>query len=577
MESGRYGDQMGMRLELERGRRLREHHKEDKLKKKKKKKKKDEPRRKRSQSRRRHEDYLYESHASRKEFEREMGREERGRGRSFYVHYASPGATEEGHEGGKDYLELEEMIKSVDRLREQRVLVERIKSDTHKKDQRIRDLESTVHQLQTRISEMSLESLERERDLRSKLVEAERLAHNHKDTEDVMTGELKRLLNDAQKTENDLRCTLSRLQAEYEEYRASSEIEVKDLLEEVKTLKLENHDQENEVAGLRQALHEKSTQLERMEGRKMDLTNGVSRRCRELEQTLSDYKLENMQLVERVRSVTQTSKKQSEILEAKEHSLEEAEKRENLLQSTIRELEQNLDVIRAQVDVSDYGDRDLRKQLEQKSRALEEKEVECEEMRTKLLQAEFDSKYNGEQQVKEREKLSSYEQNLQRASVHRQRMELQLQNLASKVQDLQSQLVQEMAANAALSKQLDEERLSRTKVSKQRLHILSQFYKEENRLKETLDYPFATTSQMPPSKLGKGGFTDSLDISAIQDSCSETSSACSSTTSTEDLSSYLKPSPPRVALKTTASSRAKTISKSGGQISTKHSQRKKKR
>mmetsp|Transcript_18946 Transcript_18946/g.37210 ORF Transcript_18946/g.37210 Transcript_18946/m.37210 type:complete len:686 (+) Transcript_18946:133-2190(+) len=395
-----------------------------------------------------------------------------------------------GHAVEQVSSELEEVQRSVARLREQRLIVERIKREAESKDRRINELDLLVRRLRSQSSQASLQALERERTLRSKILSLEQQVSHKRDNDVTVALELKSLLQEAQKTENGLRCELARSQAELEESRTHSESSLKELRDINARLLADKETLEDRAGQLQRDLEDKTRDLERAYSRQTTAVASVEKRCEELDRLLTTKKHQLAEWKDKVDSLTLVNTKQREQLEAKTTALEEAERREHLLQGTIDELDENLNVLREHVEVTEGADQDLRQELKRANQRLEQADEVMEQLRNELIQAKLDSQITEDQSKRQKSNFTEYEASLQRAGAHRKRMELQLRNLAAKVQELQAQLVEEMRTNAALSRQLEEERSSRSKVSRERLRILEEFYDEENKLKETLEHPF---------------------------------------------------------------------------------------
>jgi len=347
-----------------------------------------------------------------------------------------------------------------------------------------------VRRLRSQSSQASLQALERERTLRSKILSLEQQVSHKRDNDVTVALELKSLLQEAQKTENGLRCELARSQAELEESRTHSESSLKELRDINARLLADKETLEDRAGQLQRDLEDKTRDLERAYSRQTTAVASVEKRCEELDRLLTTKKHQLAEWKDKVDSLTLVNTKQREQLEAKTTALEEAERREHLLQGTIDELDENLNVLREHVEVTEGADQDLRQELKRANQRLEQADEVMEQLRNELIQAKLDSQITEDQSKRQKSNFTEYEASLQRAGAHRKRMELQLRNLAAKVQELQAQLVEEMRTNAALSRQLEEERSSRSKVSRERLRILEEFYDEENKLKETLEHPF---------------------------------------------------------------------------------------
>jgi chromosome segregation ATPase len=389
----------------------------------------------------------------------------------------------------RESAELLEMQKSVQRLREQRALVERIKNDAQSKDAHIHSLERLVQQLRSKVSAASLEALERERHLRSQLLAAEQAANATRETEEAMSMELRRLLEAAQRTESDLRHDLARALAEDEENRSASDARVRQIEQDKSALELRVHDLESQVLSLRQSCSEQGQRAAAAEQRLFEQDRAEGGRVVALEAKLMERTSELSAARNRAESMLLVYNRSREQLRSRESALEEAETRERLLQSTVAELEENTKLLRDQISNAETGDAGLRRQLAHKSEQLAEADSMVTRLRQDLESLKLESRMTIEECSRHKDKYEEYQVNLRNASVHRQRMELQLKSLNGKVEDLQRQLVHEMQRNAMLSRELDEERKSRTLVSKERLRLLAEVYEEESRLKETLEQP----------------------------------------------------------------------------------------
>lgn len=387
----------------------------------------------------------------------------------------------------RESVELIEMRKSVQRLRDQRALVERIKRDTAAKDEHIQALESLVHQLRSKLSVASLEALERERNLRSQLVAAEQSANATRETEEALSLELRKLLDAAQRTESDLRHDLARSLAEDEENRNAHRAHVRRLEHDKSALHERVQELESQVVSLRKSCSEQGQRAATAEQRLFEQGRAESSRAEVLEVQLAEKTSELNSSRARAESMLVVYNRNRQELRSKETALAEAETRERLLQSTVKELEENIKLLRDQVSMTETGDAGLRRQLAEKSEQLMQADQHAARLKQDLESLKLESRMTVEECGRHKDKYEEYQINLRNAAVHRQRMEVQLKSLHGKVDDLQRQLVHEMQRNAMLSRELDEERKSRTLVSKERLKLLSEFYQEETRLKETLD------------------------------------------------------------------------------------------
>ncbi len=395
---------------------------------------------------------------------------------------AAAAAREESQVG-----ELKEMQESVQRLRTQRALVERIKHEAAGKEARIHDLEALVQQLRSKVSAASLQALERERSLRTKLLAAEQAASATLAEEDAMAHELRELLSAAQRTEGALRHDLARALAEKEEAASAHEIEYAALEDENARLDERSGMLEDEVARIRESAAEQGRQAAIAQKRLLDAKQNASATREALERELANVRAENAQLQDKTESLMMVHHKQRELLRAREADLQEAETRENLLQGTVAELEENARLLREQITLSENGDMGLRRLVATKSKQLDESEAMCDKLRGDLAALKLESRMTVQECAKQKESHMAYQHSLQNASVHRRRMEIQLESLSEKVNELQNQLVAEMQRSAALARELGEERKMKKSVSKQRLRLLEQFQDEENKLKKTLD------------------------------------------------------------------------------------------
>jgi len=123
-------------------------------------------------------------------------------------------------------MDLADLQRSVERLREQRVLVERVQSESASKDEELKTLRRNESLLKQKLANVGLEALEREKKLRMSLVDLEKQLSRHRQTEEQALLETKTMSAQHRTSEAAMKEEICRLIADMEDREVACEKEV---------------------------------------------------------------------------------------------------------------------------------------------------------------------------------------------------------------------------------------------------------------------------------------------------------------------------------------------------------------
>eukprot|EP00510_Aplanochytrium_minuta_P003768 CAMPEP_0184008468 /NCGR_PEP_ID=MMETSP0954-20121128/1994_1 /TAXON_ID=627963 /ORGANISM="Aplanochytrium sp, Strain PBS07" /LENGTH=467 /DNA_ID=CAMNT_0026287589 /DNA_START=146 /DNA_END=1549 /DNA_ORIENTATION=+ len=384
---------------------------------------------------------------------------------------------------------------SLDRLRTQRLILERLKGESEKKTVKISSLTAKISELEelTKSQQSKLDyytgifgDLEV---AKTKISHLEEIVSNQKEElhekskrSEAMQGVLKSSLNqeklkheqEKQQFEKEKIYLQNRFNAERSE-KLNLELKVNTQAEELKAirpqLEAEKIKYEKACQNFAEKVNARDIKVNALESERKQLLNkmqSVGRRNQELKSELENT------------TKTLAGAREKEVILTK--AIVELEENNNLLRIQLLDLEKNMS---GKIETLEVKLKETVSELDERSLLCEKQEKETRKLQNELLQSKTmqeDLKATVERKNIE---LNNMQDLLSRSKAHSRACEEQVQRAVAKVSEQHSRMLVEMSKSAKLKQQLEYERNSNREWTKTRLDLLNQFCEEEARFDDT--------------------------------------------------------------------------------------------
>uniref|UniRef100_A0A7S2RFG3 Uncharacterized protein n=1 Tax=Mucochytrium quahogii TaxID=96639 RepID=A0A7S2RFG3_9STRA len=382
---------------------------------------------------------------------------------------------------------------SLERLRGQRVMMERLKSESAKKDVRIQGLTKQLQSLRTDLSS-ALDQVHENSRVHANLQVAEEKISIMETKLAEKDEEIERVKNVSVGNADFLKTSLDQEKKNRESDRVEQESIRETLMEELEVIRVEKQMETQtkqqlqvDITLLRKQLDEATSTIEDIKCREAEKYSVLQRNFQSLQ-------LERDALFDKVRTLEMENESRSDALKCTTEALTSAEQRANLLNATIQELEEN--TVQLRKELLDSERRFSSKMTESKEQnscldnLLTEKSNEIALLEKKLTV--FKDRFNNEladhkdtrsAYIRKSQELDNMVQSMKRLSEQHSTLQVRLGQANATVDGLHKEMLRERERSSKLSLQLESEKSASREWATSRLELLNQFCEEEERFR----------------------------------------------------------------------------------------------
>ena len=381
--------------------------------------------------------------------------------------------------------------KSLERLRNQRVIMERLKAEVSKKDIRLQSLTESVSRLEkeliaTRATVQNQESLKG--DLAAAKEKIDLLESTVKSKDHEMGSNLKK----SKAMEELLRTSIR----QEKEKREKDKSEHSQVVSELKTrltkerqdgfnLRVQNQELNAEVNNLQANLVKEKSHV-----KKMQLAH--EERVATLQREIGNLQAKEKEANERLKKTQLVVEEQKEVIRNTQSALTTAREEQGYLQKSVKDLENTVRSVRSKLIQTERKNtiemENVRRKLQNTMDELNEKTAVCEKQKAEVfgLQRRLDGETKAKNDVTnmliQRElELSNANSLLERNNEQLAHAEEQLKASNDKVDQLHKRMLVEMAKASKLKQELEMNRAEYQDWARSRMHLLEKFCEEEER------------------------------------------------------------------------------------------------
>lgn len=381
--------------------------------------------------------------------------------------------------------------KSLERLRNQRVAMERLKAESSKKDIRIQSLAESVDRLEKELVNAK-STIQNQSTLRGELAAAKEkidlLESALKSKEHEMGSNLKK----SKAMEELLRTSLRQEKEKREKDKSDSARDLSD----VKTrLAKERQDKFNlrvQTQEMRAEINTLEANLVKEKAHAKKLALAHEERVATLEREISNLQTKEKQAGERLKKAQLVNEEQKEIIRNTQSLLAAAKEEQAFLQKSVKELESSTRSLRSKLIQTERKNaiemENVKRKLQNTLDELNEKSSVCEKQKAELfsmqrrLDGETKAKNDATNMLIQRElELANANSLVERGSEQLAHAEEQLRTANDKVDQLHKRMLVEMGKASNLQQQLEMSRAEYQDWARARMHLLEKFCEEEER------------------------------------------------------------------------------------------------
>jgi len=383
---------------------------------------------------------------------------------------------------------------SLEKLRSDRLAVERMKSESVKKDAKIIQLVKENEKLRSQLAthKMQIDSQKR---LFSELELSKEKVTMLETRLEQKERELNEIRERSVATEEFLQTSLDQEKMARQEEKEESERNLEIMREELRRAEedsragtLRVNELREEMQMLSHLFHEEKNAMQDLRAREDDRYASVQRSMEALQVERDELLLKTQRLELKEEDHLNTERNLR-------NALNTAEERANLLVGTTKELEENNVMLRKQLLEAERKHSDIVDNISMRLKDSDHRVVhlqrDLDDTKNKIHHLEStrngtSSEYNQlkTELLRKEQELQATKEALHRLTTQRKSMETQLSQASKKLETVHNRMLTEMSRSASLAKKLEIERRSCRDWAKQRLDLLEQFCEEEQRFRK---------------------------------------------------------------------------------------------
>uniref|UniRef100_A0A7S2SML8 Uncharacterized protein n=1 Tax=Mucochytrium quahogii TaxID=96639 RepID=A0A7S2SML8_9STRA len=405
-----------------------------------------------------------------------------------------PNNATQAYRGAPGIDDVTKIQASLERLRNQRLMMEKLKTENERKDIRVRSLSKQVESLRSDLAsaqeevetqsrvfaelavhKATIQGLERELS-----EERERFSQN-RESSTATLDQVKRVLDqekrDRESERAELETKINALSVELEGERVRHQ-----------SAALDKNQLAVDLAHTRKELEETQTSMEMLKSKENARYAALERSMQSLQINLDDS-------TERLKIVSIENETRTVSLKRTNEALSSSEERANLLVGTIAELEENNILLRKQLLAAETSNTSSNSKFAEKLHTVEN---ELSEKKTLIAQLTksltlLKDKYNTEcadhkdtrsSLLRKTQEGTNSVDALKRVTAQYNQAKNKITELNSKVEQLHTQMLQERTRCSTLAQQLEAEKNACRSWANDRLELLTQFCEEEERFRK---------------------------------------------------------------------------------------------